>query len=129
MRLLQATVALSLMHLGCNSSSRLNAAEDPTKARGGFVALSADEPAQPLGRGPLYLTDVLIDGWGGEIFASTDTACKERSYALFRWSGPTLEPSKVESHHGMRLFFAADKTLCFRASAGPNMLVWAGFRP
>ena len=122
------------MTLGCDRSPRPNAADDPQRHVGDSLYLSGHEPTRPLVTGPLFLTDVIIDGGhSGEIFASRDAACKDREARalgnLFMWSTPMDEPLEVQSHHGMRLLVPAGWTLCFKVSIGQTLLVWAGFRP
>lgn len=131
MRLFLAVVALSLVHAACNSSSKPNAADDPNRAVGGVITLSDKEPAQALGTGPMFLTDVMIDGRAGEIFTSRDSTCKEHDAGdLFGWrSVADDQPYAVQAHHGMRLLVGSGRTLCFHAWAGATQLVWAGFRP
>lgn len=129
MRQLQAALLVSLTVVACNSSSHSTEGQDPKSALGGVVYRSDTEPSLALGAGPLFVTDVMIDGNAGELFTSPDASCKERiAETLFEWNVPKYKPSELQSHHGMKLFVAAGKTLCFHSSAGQTKLVWAGSR-
>lgn len=127
MRLLQA-VLLSLLAFSCSSSSPSNE-QSAKNALGGVEYLSDSEAPLALGTGPLFLTDVMIDGSAWEIFMSSDSTCKNRdSGTLFQWLEPAYKPTEPQSHHGMKLFVAAGKALCFHSSVGQTKLVWAGSR-
>ena len=137
MRMLLAALAISVPHTACDRSSRANAAEDPQRYVGGAFYLSAGEHPQsktvPLGTGPFFLTDLMIEDGMGEIVTSTDPECKNKEAEdhgkLFTWLFPYGERTDVESHHGMRLLIAEGKTLCFKVMSQQTHLVWAGFRP
>jgi hypothetical protein len=85
-------VAIGLTTGACNPSSAPNAADDPKRALGGVMHLSQNEPTQPLGTGPMFLTDVMIAGRAGEIFTSQDNSCKEEFRRLFDWIVPDDQP-------------------------------------
>jgi len=137
MRTLLAVLVTSLMHAACNSSPRLNAAEDPQRYVGGALSLSAGEhpetQTRSLGTGPLFVTDVIIWGGMGELVPSRDASCKDKEAEdpgnLFEWAFPVDERSEDLSHHGMRLLVPEGKTLCFKVLSRATRLVWAGFRP
>jgi hypothetical protein len=131
-RMLLAMLAVSLCLAACDRSSRPNAADDPQRSLGGSHFLSENE-THALATGPIYLTDVMIDGGAGRIVTSRDPACKDKDSddrgALFEWSFPSDAPGEVRSHHGMRLLIAQGKTVCLRVLGRQTRLVWAGFRP
>jgi len=132
MRMLLAALAISLTNAACDRSSRPNAADDPQRAVGGSLFLIENE-TKPLATGPLFMTDVMIDGGTGEIVPSRDPACKDKDAEepgeLFSWNFPVDQGAEVRSHHGMRLLVADGKTLCSKVTSRQTRLVWAGFRP
>jgi len=135
MRMLLVAFAVSVTQGACKTSSRPNAADDPQRSVGGIsdfgpvTDISQKEPTRVLETGPFFLTDVMIDGYWGKIFTARDAACKEEDpHNLFEWQTPVDALPQLQSHHGMRLWVPAGRTLCFEATKRTKV-VWAGFRP
>lgn len=126
MRVPIAVVIVVATLASCNSGRSTN---DPEGSLGGVVYQSANEPPLLLEHGPLMLTDVMIEGRAGKVFTANDVQCKERDQdELFYWNVPEYKPTEIQSHHAMRLFVPAGKTLCLQTFAGQNKLVWAASR-
>lgn len=118
-----------LMLAACDAASRSAPTHDPSKSLGGVVYLSDSEEVRALASGPLFLTDVIIDGQAGEVFVASDELCRKKDGdGLFNWNVPEYKPTEVQSHHGMRIFVATGRTLCFQSSKGQSKLVWSGSR-
>jgi hypothetical protein len=133
MRILLVALAISVPHAACDRASHQSAADDPKRYLGGSLYHSKDEPIRPIAMGPLFLTDIMVDGPMGQIFTSRDAACQDKEARgpgslLFSWFFGADERSVVQSHHGMRLLIPEGKTLCLQSTGGQSHLVWSGFR-
>jgi hypothetical protein len=135
MRLRRVLLVFSVAaHAACNQSSSPSAAQDPKRALGGVVSLPKASSAKALAPGPLFLTDVVVSGpvegsFTALVFTSDDGGCQQEDAPIFHWYVPMDAANREISHHGMRLFIPAGKTLCFGDTFGQTKLVWAGFRP
>lgn len=116
------------------------ASEDPRLALSGKVDLPStkDGVTEPSGRkvsaaivsGPVFVTDLILNGWDGTLFMARDNDCQEWMFDFFTWDSwpPEANTHTSRAVAGLRYFVPAGHTLCGR-SYGPAWLVWSAFRP
>lgn len=131
--LLVATATVCM--LACNKADRARlASEDPQKQLAGEAWLPAYEsesgPQKPtlIVAGPVFVTDLILNGDDARLFLSKDAACTQRLYDVLAWPHATENLAASRVIAGLRLFVPSNQALCAK-STGSGTLVWAAFKP
>lgn len=121
--------------LACNKADHARpAAEDPQKQLSGEAWLPEYE--EGAGRredilivaGPVFVTDLILNGDDARLFLSKDAACKERLFEVLAWPHATDNLTASRVFAGLRFFVPANQALCGQ-SVGSATLVWSAFKP